>query len=110
MAYQTYYQLKLLLNIECDISSDNPVRLLSAFMERMEFSALIGSFVSCRKSGPRFRLSGLFPEGTDFLREQRADFRDGPSVGRNLDLCGTLVAGEAFLHELCDVGNVHVTV
>lgn len=45
-----YYQLKLPLNLEISIPSDDPVRLLSAFVEEMDLSELYKTYDRIRKN------------------------------------------------------------
>jgi transposase len=49
-ALSPYYQIKLPLNIEIMIPSDDPVRLLSAFVEGMELSDLYKTYGRIRKN------------------------------------------------------------
>ena len=42
---QAFYQLKLPLNIDCIIPHDDPVRLLSQFVEEMDISKLEQTFI-----------------------------------------------------------------
>ena len=45
-----YYQIKLPLDVEIMIPADDPVRLLSAFVEGMELSDLYASYGRIRKN------------------------------------------------------------
>ena len=45
-----YYQIKLPLNLEISIPSDDPVRLLSAFVEEMDLSELYKTYDRIRKN------------------------------------------------------------
>ena len=46
-----YYQIKLPLDIEKNIPSDDPVRLLSTFMEGMKLSDLYNTYEDQTRSG-----------------------------------------------------------
>ena len=48
--YNTCYQIKLPLELETMIPSDDPVRLLSAFVEGMDLSELYGTYDRIRKN------------------------------------------------------------
>lgn len=48
--FQDSYQLKLPLNIECMISADDPVRLLSRFVEGMDLRDLYATYSRIRKN------------------------------------------------------------
>ena len=48
--YNTCYQIKLPLELETMIPSDDPVRLLSAFVEGMDLSELYGTYDRVRKN------------------------------------------------------------
>lgn len=47
---QGFYQLKLPLNIECKIPKDNPVRLLSQFVEGMDLTDLYATYSRIREN------------------------------------------------------------
>lgn len=47
---QSYYQFKLPLNIECRIPADDPVRLLSQFVEEMDLSVLYETYSRVREN------------------------------------------------------------
>ena len=49
-AYQSYYQIKLPLEMEHMIPADDPVRLLSAFVEGMDLSELYATYDRIRKN------------------------------------------------------------
>ena len=49
-AYRGYYQLKLPLEMETMIPADDPVRLLSAFVEGMDLSELYDTYGRIRKN------------------------------------------------------------
>ncbi len=49
-SFSPYYQLKLPLDIEISIPSDDPVRLVSAFVEEMDLSELYKTYSRIRKN------------------------------------------------------------
>ena len=49
-AFSSYYQIKLPLDVEIMIPSDDPVRLLSAFVEGMDLSGLYKTYGRIRKN------------------------------------------------------------
>jgi transposase len=49
-AYRGYYQIKLPLSMETMIPADDPVRLLSAFVEGMDLSELYATYDRVRKN------------------------------------------------------------
>ena len=49
-SFSPYYQLKLPLDIEISIPSDDPVRLVSAFVEEMDLSELYKTYGRIRKN------------------------------------------------------------
>ena len=49
-AYRGYYQIKLPLEMETMIPADDPVRLLSAFVEGMDLSELYATYDRVRKN------------------------------------------------------------
>ena len=49
-AYSSYYQIKLPLNLEFSIPANDPVRLLSAFVEGMDLSELYKTYDRIRKN------------------------------------------------------------
>ena len=49
-AFQGYYQIKLPLEMETMIPADDPVRLLSAFVEEMDLSELYATYDRVRKN------------------------------------------------------------
>jgi len=49
-AYRGYYQIKLPLEMETMIPADDPVRLLSAFVEGMDLSELYDTYSRIRKN------------------------------------------------------------
>ena len=49
-AYRGYYQIKLPLEMETMIPADDPVRLLSAFVEGMDLSDLYATYDRIRKN------------------------------------------------------------
>ena len=55
---QTFYQLKLPLDIDCIIPDNDPVRLLSQFVEEMDLSKLYATYFRIRKNSatPRHML------------------------------------------------------
>ena len=51
-----YYQIKLPLDLEISIPSDDPVRLVSAFVEEMDLSELYKTYGRIRKIRQRLRV------------------------------------------------------
>ena len=49
-SFSPYYQLKLPLDLEISIPSDDPVRLVSAFVEEMDLSELYKTYSRIRKN------------------------------------------------------------
>lgn len=49
-SFSLYYQIKLPLNLELSIPSDDPVRLVSAFVEEMDLSELYKTYDRIRKN------------------------------------------------------------
>ena len=49
-SFSLYYQIKLPLNLEISIPSDDPVRLVSAFVEEMDLSELYKTYGRIRKN------------------------------------------------------------
>ena len=50
-SFSLYYQIKLPLDLEISIPSDDPVRLVSAFVEEMDLSELYNLWQDQKKSG-----------------------------------------------------------
>ena len=48
-SFSLYYQIKLPLDLEISIPSDDPVRLVSAFVEEMDLSELYKTYGRIRK-------------------------------------------------------------
>lgn len=68
-----YYQIKLPLNIEKNIPSDDPVRLLSAFVEGMELSDLYRTYGKIKKdqASPRQLLKIVIYAGMNRIYSSR---------------------------------------
>ena len=68
-----YYQIKLPLDIEKNIPSDDPVRLLSAFVERMELSDLYNTYGKIKKDqvSPRQLLKIVIYAGMNRIYSSR---------------------------------------
>ena len=68
-----YYQLKLPLDIEKNIPSDDPVRLLSAFVEGMELSDLYNTYekIKSRQVSPRQMLKIIIYAGMNRIYSSR---------------------------------------
>ena len=49
-SFSLYYQIKLPLDLEISIPSDDPVRLVSAFVEEMDLSELYKTYSRIRKN------------------------------------------------------------
>ena len=49
-SFSLYYQIKLPLDLEISIPSDDPVRLVSAFVEEMDLSELYKTYGRIRKN------------------------------------------------------------
>ena len=49
-SFSLYYQIKLPLDLEISIPSDDPVRLVSAFVEEMDLSELYRTYARIRKN------------------------------------------------------------
>ena len=49
-SFSLYYQIKLPLDLEISIPSDDPVRLVSAFVEEMDLSELYKTYGMIRKN------------------------------------------------------------
>ena len=49
-SFSPYYQIKLPLDLEISIPSDDPVRLVSAFVEEMDLSELYKTYGRIRKN------------------------------------------------------------
>ena len=68
-----YYQIKLPLDIEKNIPSDDPVRLLSAFVEGMELSDLYNTYGKIKKDqvSPRQLLKIVIYAGMNRIYSSR---------------------------------------
>ena len=55
-SFSLYYQIKLPLDLEISIPSDDPVRLVSAFVEEMDLSELYKTYGRIRKIRQRLRV------------------------------------------------------
>ena len=51
-SFSLYYQIKPPLDLEISIPSDDPVRLVSAFVEEMDLSELYKTYGRIRKKHP----------------------------------------------------------
>ena len=73
-SFSLYYQIKLPLDLEISIPSDDPVRLVSAFVEEMDLSELYKTYGRIRKkSGNAASDAYLFIEGngqTAYIKPQ----------------------------------------
>ena len=63
-SFSLYYQIKLPLDLEISIPSDDPVRLVSAFVEEMDLSELYKTYGRIRKNQAR-----LYTKLTSFVAE-----------------------------------------
>ena len=59
-SFSLYYQIKLPLDLEISIPSDDPVRLVSAFVEEMDLSELFITYGRIRKNQATPRQMPIF--------------------------------------------------
>ena len=72
-SFQSYYQIKLPLELDTMIPTDDPVRLLSAFVEGMDLSELYATYDRVRKNQatPRQMLKIMIYASMDRLFSSR---------------------------------------
>ena len=104
-----YYQIKLPLDVEILIPADDPVRLLSAFVEGMELSDLYQTYGKIKKNQATPRQ--LFKIMVYASMNRIYSSRDGRErTIRALHLCGTGLGGHAVTIDLdeLEIGRAHV--
>ena len=72
-SYSLYYQIKLPLDLEILIPADDPVRLLSAFVERMELSDLYKTYgkIKSDQASPRQLFKIIIYAGMNHIYSSR---------------------------------------
>ena len=98
-SFSLYYQIKLPLDLEISIPSDDPVRLVSAFVEEMDLSELYKTYGRIRKNQATIaRLISLhFSACAKVLLAQMSDllYLLGEISGKTIFIDGTKIESAA---------------
>jgi len=108
-SFSLYYQIKLPLDLEISIPSDDPVRLVSAFVEEMDLSELYKTYGRIRKNQAtiaRF-ISLHFSACAKVLLAQMSDllYLLGEISGKTIFIDGTKIESAANKYTIMQSGR-----